>query len=261
MQVLSMTNPRLTKTTPKENRDYKDRPVLTTEEIDLMITRANTVYDQPYFRLRARCLVALLRKFGKRRCELGRLKRTDITTVGGDLEFKFSLSKKRKLGLFQFFAYLKEHEPEQLTKPLPELRAQWKVWQDTEAGHKIKNATSLQSISLEDKYAYYITDYLDYLKVKHPDAVYLFPGGTSVFGTSYLVYDDKPMSGRQLLRIVKELNPNCWMHLFRNTKACEVARLYGRTLTAVQEVQDTLDLENEATAMIYVRRHVLRNSQ
>jgi integrase len=224
--------------------------------MDLMITRANTLYNTPYFRLRARCLVALLRKFGKRRCELGRLKRKDIVQVGSDLEFTFTLAKKRKRGLFQYLKYLKDHEPGQLTKPLPELQLQWKVWQDTEAGHKIKNATSLQSVSLEDKYTPYVIEYLDYLKDKHPNTVYLFPSGTGVFGAGYLVYDDKPMSGRQLLRIVKDLNPNCWMHLFRNTKACEVARLYGRTLLAVQEVQDSLDLENEATAMIYVRRHV-----
>ena len=263
-----MTNPRLTNTAHKPEADFKEdnlkyqnRPVLSTDEVDGMIERVNLVQIAPFYRLRAKCLVALLHKFGKRRCELLRLKRVDIVTVGNNIEFTFTLAKKRKRGFFQYLAYLEnlikkgQANGDALDKPLPTLKAEWKVWQTTDAGHRVKNAKSLQSISLNDKYTHYVTDYLSYLDDKHRDSEYVFPSVINCFSTSYIVDPHRAMSGRQLLRILKELNPRCWTHLFRNSKASEIARLHGRTLDCVQKIQDSLDLETPPTAMIYVKRH------
>jgi integrase len=90
----------------KDNLDYQNRAVLSTAEVDGMIDRVNIVQIAPFYRLRAKCLVSLLHKFGKRRCELLRLKRKDIVENGNNLEFTFSLAKKRKRGFFQYLAYL-----------------------------------------------------------------------------------------------------------------------------------------------------------
>jgi hypothetical protein len=160
--------------------------------------------------------------------------------------------------LFQFLKFLKKTDPSQLTRPLPEIEELWRKWQETELGHKLKTETSLQSISLTDKYAPYVLDYLSYLDSHYPDCKFLFPSGMTVFGISYMVFPEEHLSGRQLLRIVKDLNPTAWLHLFREGKACEVARQYGRTLTSVSEVKDQLDLANESTAYVYVRRFVAK---
>lgn len=243
-----MTNP---------DKAIKDRAVLSVEEVDSMLDKASQL-PSVYFQLRAKALIALLKKFGKRRIEVSRLQPSDLRIVGSDLEITFNLAKKHKKGLFQYLRYLQKTDPEQLKKPLPEIQTAWRQWQETEQGHRTKTSTSLQSIALDDKYAHYILDYLQYLREKYPDAKFLFPSGLSVFGTSYpyLVFPDRSLSGRQLLRIIKQLNPDAWTHLFRYTKGCEVAREHGRTIDSVHYVRDTLDLENEATAWIYVRRSV-----
>jgi len=46
--------------------------------------------------------------------------------------------------------------------------------------------------------------------------------------------------------------------LLRETKGAEIAKAEGRTLKAVYEVRETLDLENEQTALRYVRRYAVQ---
>jgi predicted phosphoadenosine phosphosulfate sulfurtransferase len=77
-----------------------------------------------------------------------------------------------------------------------------------------------------------------------------------VFGESYKVYNDKALSGRQLLRVIKDLDPNVWLHLFRKLKGSEVARKYGRTLDSAYQVKTTLDLERTETALRYIEEFV-----
>ena len=79
-----------------------------------------------------------------------------------------------------------------------------------------------------------------------------------VFGENYTIIGDKHLSGRQLLGIIKQLDPECWLHLFRETKGAEIARRLGQTISAVYKVKDTLDLEKEATAYRYVRRYAVQ---
>ena len=245
-------------TNPKE--EYKNRAILSVEEIDRMLAAAD-VLPTKYFQLRAKCLVALVKKFGKRRSEIARLQRTDLQIVNGSLEVTFGLSKKHKKGLFQFMDYCKLHNPDVLELSLPEIKAKWREWQQTNEGHKVKNSTSLQSISLDDKYAPFILRYLEYLDQKHSETKFVFPSGRTVFGAAYMIYPDKQLSGRQLLRIIKTLNPSAWLHLFRETKGAEVAKAHGRTLTSVYEVKDSLDLEQEETAYRYVRRYAAKKHE
>jgi len=242
-----MTNP---------SKKYADRGPLTNEEIDLML-RAADLLKTEYFRKRAKALIALLKKFGKRRSEIARLTVDDlkINEKNHDLEVTFTLSKKHKRGLFQYLEFLKEqNNPELLNKPYPLLVEEWRKWQQTEEGHRIKNDTSLQSISLDDKYTTYILDYLRYMKATVRDAKFLFPSGTEVFGGAYIIVPREHLSGSQLLRIIKPLNNTAWLHLFRETKGAEIAKNEGRTIDAVYKVKENLDLENEDTAYHYVRR-------
>lgn len=51
-----MTNP---------SKQYKDRPVPTTEEIDLMLSKADKI-DNEYFKLRAKAVLCLISVFGRR---------------------------------------------------------------------------------------------------------------------------------------------------------------------------------------------------
>lgn len=106
-----MTNPKT---------EYKDRGILSTEEIDLMIEAADTIKQpistktkqpNPFYVLRAKALVAIVKKFGKRRIEIGRLRRKDINIVGDSLEFTFTIAKKHKKGLFQYMKKVKRNRP------------------------------------------------------------------------------------------------------------------------------------------------------
>ena len=241
-----MTNP---------SKAYAARGPLTNEEIDLMLKVADTLKTE-YFRKRAKALIALLKKFGKRRSEIARLAVDDlkINEKSQELEVTFTLSKKHKRGLHQFLKFCEKQNPEVLDKPLPEIKALWKEWQLTEQGHTVKNDTSLQSISRDDKYTVFILDYLQYVHDAFRDTKFLFPSGTEVFGGAYVVFPDAHLSGSQLLRIIKPLNSTAWLHLFRDTKGAEIAKNEGRTIDAVYKVKENLDLENEETAYRYVRR-------
>jgi hypothetical protein len=147
-------------TNPKTNRDN-----YTNKEIDLMLKKAEKL-PKEYFKLRAQCLISLAKKFGKRRIELSRLERRDLTITETELEVNFTLAKKRKRGLHQFFKFLERHSPTELSKPLPEIKAMWREWQQTKEGHSITEHRALKSIDLKDKYAPFIIRYLEYLEKK-----------------------------------------------------------------------------------------------
>ena len=48
---------------------YRNRNILTQKEIGAMLKKAEA-YKDDYVRLRAKCLIALLKKFGKSRSEI-----------------------------------------------------------------------------------------------------------------------------------------------------------------------------------------------
>ncbi len=240
-----MTNP---------SKDYNKRGILKPQEITFLLAQTDNIQNE-YFRLRAKALICLLRVFGKRRSEISTLKNEDLKLLPNDLEITFHLSKKHKRGLHQYFKYCEKHKLNNiLEKPLPEIKQLCRQWQETEKGHVIKNSISLQSISLTDSFTSPIIEYWNYVKQQYPEAKFLFPSGLTVFGASYMIFPDAHLSGSQLLRIIKPLKRDVWLHLFRESKGAEVAKQYGRTLTAIYEVKDSLDLENEETAYRYVRR-------
>jgi len=237
-------------TNPKD--EYAKRGPLTNEEIQDMLDRASKIQNE-YFKLRVRALIGILKKFGKRRVEISNLKITDLKVENDFLFITFTLRKKHKRGLFQYLKYLKKETPEGLNKAYPVLVAEWRTWRLTEEGSRYKEERRTKKVSVTDKYAKLILDYVAYLKEKYPKAQYVFPSGRTVFGQAYIVMDDRPLSGRQLLNLIKPLNRRVWLHLFREFLGKTIAE-EDNTIQGVYRVKESLDLEQEETAWRYIRR-------
>lgn len=234
----------------------KNRAVPTEKEIETLLAKADKL-DTEFFRLRAKAIIGLEKIYGKRRAELSLLQIADLTIEGEFLYVFFTICKKSKRGFFQYLATLKKQgNPELLNKPLPILQQEAKQWNLTPEGSRTKLYRRQKMTPTSDKYAQLIIEYWEFVKETYPDSKFLFPSGVNFFGESWIVNNDKALSGRQLLNIVKELDPSIWMHLYRKLKGSEVARKYGRTLDAAFAVKDTLDLERIETAMHYIEEFV-----
>ncbi|MCW4054414.1 MAG: hypothetical protein NWE84_05785 [Candidatus Bathyarchaeota archaeon] len=221
-----------------------------------MLKKADKIQFE-YFRLRVKALIALVKKFGKRRREISTLAIDDLEVSNGYLYVTFTIVKKHKVGLFQYFKSLKKTNPGEL-KSYPELVTEWQSWRETEIGQRIKEEKRTKRVSIEDKYVKLILDYYYYVKSNYPEAKYLFPSGVCVFGETYTIYPDSHLSGRHLLRLIKPLNKTVWLHLLRETKGAEVAKEYGNNLAGVYAVKETLDLERIDTAYSYVNRYAVQ---
>lgn len=250
-----MTNP---------NKAYKNRSILSNSEITLMLSKADLISNE-LRRLRAKALISLLKKFGKRRSEISRLKIINLIINNNYLEITWTISKKHKKGLFQYFGYCKKliklgKLPSNYleNKTYTELFSEWQTWTTTKEGFRVKTEERTKKLSVKDQYAKMIIEYWEYMKANHPGAAYLFASCQYAFGNMYSVSYDSHLSGRHLLRIIKPLNPNAWLHLFRETKGAELAKEYGNNLTGITQVKETLDLEKEETAYRYTRRYSIQ---
>jgi len=196
------------------------KDVLSTEEIDGMIEKADTLKPE-CFRLRAKALISLF-KTGKRRFEVATLENTDLKVNGKFLYITFTVVKKRK--------------------------------------KKVLATRRTKKFPLSSLHAQHIIEHWNHMKKLHPECRYLFPSTTSVFGLGLAFHKDKHLSGRQILRIIKQLNPEAWCHLFRETRGAEVVRsdekrLGEASIMTVYRVQRALDLERETTAWNYINRY------
>jgi hypothetical protein len=246
------------------SKAYKNRGIIGDQETDLLLKKADLIKDE-YFRLRSKAVVTTAKVFGKRESEIARLEMSKITQVNNDLELNFTLSKKRKKGLYQYTQFLEKKikigemlQSDLDAKTQKQISLEWREWQKTLEGLMIQNSESLKSIDIEDKYGKHIVEYYNYMKEYHSTSQYLFPSGKTVFGQSYIFYDNEHIHPKHLLRILKSLKHDTWMHLYRETKGAQVAKEKGRNLDAVYEVKDTLDLANESTAYNYVKRFVAK---
>lgn len=196
------------------------KDVLSDREIDVMLSRAEQLITE-YHRLRAKALVSLF-KSGKRRAEVGSLEMTDLATDSFFLYVTFTTVKKRKKSML--------------------------------ATRRRKR------YPLDSHYAKHISEYWEWMKQHHPECKFLFPAAHVVFGVNYHVSADRHLSGRQILRIIKELNPRAWCHLFRETRGAEVVKKdegeKGQAdIFTVYKVKQALDLEREQTAWNYINRY------
>ncbi|MDH5439033.1 MAG: hypothetical protein OEZ48_00035 [Candidatus Bathyarchaeota archaeon] len=179
------------------------------------------ILDQPhiFFRKRDKSILCLFKAFGKRRGELTTLEVADLEIRGLNLSVTFTLLKKRR----------KQRLSVRSEKQMP----------------------------LADPLTAPIVDYWTWLQSEHPDCKYLFPTARYSGLTGILkIKNDSHMSGRQMLRRVKKYNENAWCHLFRETAGAEVVRS-DNTIMAAFKVMLRLDLEDEKTALKYVRRYAV----
>lgn len=196
------------------------KDVLSDNEVDIMLERAAQLPTEHY-RLRAKALVSLFRS-GKRRAEVASLEMTDLDINSHFLYVTFTTVKKRKKSIL--------------------------------ATRRRKR------YPLESHYAKHILEYWEWMKRHHPECKFLFPASRVVFGVNYHLSRDRHLSGRQVLRVIKDLNPNAWCHLFRETRGAEVVKRDERDkgqadLFTVYKVKQALDLEREATAWNYINRY------
>ena len=250
-----MTNP---------SKRYKNRPIFSAKDIELMLEKADLIGEE-YRRLRVKAVISLFKKFGKRRSELARLQFIDLIVEDNSLIIEWTISKKHKKGLFQFIKFVKiQMKKGKLpanyldNKTYLQLNSEWKDWTQTKDGFKIKEEKRTKKLSIEDRYCKLVLEYLEYMKKNYPDAKFLFPSNTYSFGNLMMVSPDYPLSGRQLLRLIKPLDKRGWCHLFRETKGAEIAREYGNDIAGIAKVRETLDLEKEETAYIYTRRYAIQ---
>jgi integrase len=237
----------------EKTEELQNRAVPTEKEIEVLLKKADKLKTE-FFQLRAKAVIGLVKVFGKRRGELSRLEMTDLTVGSGVLDITFTIEKKSKRGFAQYIKFLeKQGNPDLLNKPLPVLQQERKEWNKTPEGIRKKAPRRPKQAPLTDKYVKLIVAYFEYMQTKFPKSRFLFPSGYSLFGTeTYIVDNDRALSGRQILNIVKELDPTTWTHLYRKLKGSEVARKYGRTLDSAFQVKTTLDLERIETALSYV---------
>lgn len=191
--------------------------MISNREFQDMLARAGEL-PREYFRLRATALLCIFRRTGKRRSEVGSLELNDLEIKGENLSITFTVVKKRKKSVIS-----KRRE---------------------------------KQIPLSDPLSQHILTYWNWMREHYPKCKYLFPSTRSVFGGALSFYLDEHISGRQILRIVKELNPRAWCHLFRETVGAEVVKK-DPTLIGVYKVMMRLDLEKETTAWNYMRRYAV----
>jgi len=192
--------------------------VISEKEFQSMLEKADE-HKESYYRIRDKALICLLKSWGKRRGEVGRLEADDLQIIGPELSITFTLEKKRKKSLMM----TRREKRMPLTDPL--------------AGP--------------------ILEHWQWMKTHQPECKFLFPRTFYSGLTGILTFDvSRHLTGRQILRRVKALNPLSWCHLFRETVGAEIVR-EDNSIMAAFKVMLRLDLEDERTALRYVRRYAI----
>jgi hypothetical protein len=114
--------------------------------------------------------------------------------------------------------------------------------------------------SINSRWAKHLIEYKNWIQTNHPDCKYFFPSTKNIFGMDLLFYPNKHLSGKQIYCVVKQLNPEFWVHLFRETRGADIVKADEReheeaSILTVYRVKKALDLENEATAWRYINRY------
>lgn len=202
------------------NVKVKRKDVLSHDEITEMFKTADRILNE-YSRLRARAILSLFIT-GKRRQELALLEMDSLKVEGDFLYVTFTVVKKRK--------------------------------------KNVMSTARTKRFPLKRYYAKCILEYHEWIQKHQPNCKFLFPSCHNVFSIAISFSRDQHLSGRQFLNIIKDLNPNAWCHLFRETRGAEVVKEDERktgqvSIFTVYKVKHALDLEKETTAWNYVNRY------
>jgi len=196
--------------------------ILRREEVDLMLQRAKDLYMSD----RLQCIIALAWLFGKRIKEILTLRREDLWTDDKYLYVRFRVGKKRR-----------RTEP-----PVPHFYT--------------------KKMNLNNPYIPYVTSWLSkvhtgylfpsytkprIIKVK---AKYTDKTGNLVEKEYYYKHDGGHLSDARLRQLIKEINPNAYWHLFRESLATQMAE-HGAT---EEELMHWFDWSDSRVAHEYVKR-------
>jgi len=208
--------------------------VLSIEEIDEIIDEAENLPNE-FYRSRAKALVCILTKTGKRMSEIARLKVKDFTVSENYVSVRFVLSKKRV---------------------------------------ESKMARTVEKdIPLNEYYGKLIVEHLEYLKtlgsrkanVGLVEVVPTHPkleGPEWFFPRSYyspitgkcLVSMTEGLTQRSLFNILRSLSTKVWPHLFRE-RAAAVVIDRDPSIIGAFKVQRRLDLKDVRTGFAYLQRY------
>ena len=208
------------------SKEIKKRDIISDKELADLEKKALTILDV-YTRLRALALLAIFYLTGKRVSEIAILKISDVTIHSNRVVFKFTLSKKRR----------KKVQPDGTTKSV-------KVYE-----------TVKKTISRKNPLTEHVVNYYEFMQKNHAKSLYLFPSGLTFFGGSRIFYDQEHLSRSQIWRIIKQLSPKIWLHLFRETVGGRIAEEDGMTINAIYKIKLRLNLVREETAYRYVKRY------
>lgn len=196
------------------------KQVITDREFSRMIQKTREEQNRPnypfYYGFRDRAILCIFRLTGKRVSEVSRLEVGDLEIEDESLSITFTVSKKRK-------------------------------------GQKLLLRRTKQ-VPLDNPLTEPIIEYWKWMKENLPSIKWLLPRThySPYFDT--LSFDDKPLSTRQILRIVQKYNPNVWCHLFRETAAADIIEK-DQSIIAPWKVRRRLDLEKVETAFRYMDRY------
>jgi integrase len=196
--------------------------ILRKPEVDMMLKNAENVYMGQ----RLQCVIVLAWIFGKRIKEILRLKREDIWTDDKFLYVRFQVQKKK-------------HRRE---LPIPE--------------------TYTKKIRLEHPYVPYVLRWVNRIQEGYVFPSYTKPriirvktkwknekGETVEKEYSYTL-EGGHLSDARLRQLIKQVNPNAWWHLFRESLATYMSEM-GAT---EEELMHWFDWSDPKTAHNYVKR-------
>ena len=195
--------------------------ILREDEVNEMLEKAEELYKGKMIQ----CLIALLWLFGKRISETIRLRRKDIWVDDNYLYVRFRVLKKKS------------------RKAKPKLESR------------------IKKITLKNPYVVYVLQYIK--SIKNPNA-YVFPGNTrpkivtvkrklpngTIKTYQYEYKEGGHISREYAYRLLKELNPDVWCHLFRES----VATLWAEHGATEEKLMHWFDWDRADTAHKYVKR-------
>lgn len=190
------------------------KTVVSDSDFSEILKRIDEIKDK-FFRLRAKCLLCVLRLTGKRRGEVATVALEGVKIENNFLNLTFTLEKKRK-------------------------------------GH-VLTKQSTKTIPLTDPYTKPVLEYLEYLKRLDYMPKFLFPRVQSVFGHNIILLD-RHIGGRQVFNVVRSATDKVWPHLFRETVASDVIKGDSSIIGAFK-VMRRLDLEDHRTGFKYLQRY------
>lgn len=201
------------------NVKVERKSVVSTKEALSMLMIAVKLYPEDNYRaLRAQSMVGLLYKTGKRRSEVAQLEMTDLAEVPPHLSVTFIVGKKR-----------------------------------VKSGRTMLTREKL--LPLSDVFVQRIIDYHHFMQTEHPACQFFYPRLRNLWGGRTVFYKNRHITGKQIYREIKKMNPKAWCHLFRETMGAQVVRSDGATMMAPFKVMNRLDLKSYQTAYNYMRRY------